>query len=116
MLTVDAATAKIIKKFEDLDVVVVGSVRNLESDAGRYDMTGDLPVAWADPSAPQKMDHFVAVGGVDAMGRLSPFSPHTDWLVMAPGWNVRVADADGGGSMTDGNSYGELSLLLPLLL
>jgi hypothetical protein len=117
-------TDGILKKLEDLDVVIIAAAHNHFKTA-RDNLEG-LPWRFANPSPENKerIGSLIVVGGVDAMGRLGYHSPWTDWLVMAPAYEVFTATLQGRAGYDSekgiawggiGNSYGRSSLIPPPL-
>lgn len=102
-----------MKKLEDLDVVIIAAAHNNWEHLGD-DLTG-LPLKWGDPgSTDRKLDGLTVVGGIDALGRLGAHSPHADWLVMAPAFQIFTIPGEGESPAWGdvGNSFGMFNPVL----
>ncbi|KAI9148707.1 glucan 1,3-beta-glucosidase precursor [Paramyrothecium foliicola] len=89
---------EIFTRLDELDVVVIAAAHNEFEDDGD-DMSMSVPDLMGDPNSidEYRADNLIIVGATDAMSRASSLSPHRDWLVMAPGYDITIASTGEGG-------------------
>lgn len=72
------------------------------------------PSRFADPNAPphEKLENLIVVSGIDINSVVSPLNPYMNWIAMAPGFGVHVANEESKTlSLADGASLGQSELL-----
>ncbi|KAI1373680.1 pectate lyase superfamily protein-domain-containing protein [Hypoxylon crocopeplum] len=99
----------LLRELDLKGVVLICAAHNDYYSKSQRDRIEGWPGRFGDPSATsQKLDNLIVVGGTDIQTRISPTSPWTDWLVVAPSWQVHVAwrRSTEDIAVKDGNSLG----------
>ncbi|KAK1833706.1 hypothetical protein QBC39DRAFT_242568, partial [Podospora conica] len=56
---------------------------------GRVD---SVPERWANPSQARHLPNLILVSGINLNTHVSPMNPYEEWMAMAPGYDVPIAD------------------------
>lgn len=98
---------RLLKELDNLGAVLVAASHNNYVSV-RDDLDG-WPSRFGDPGteASQAIRNLIVVSGIDKNSRASMLNPYAEWLAMAPGFEVNVADVVGHGyGLDDGASLG----------
>ncbi|EGX95651.1 peptidase, putative [Cordyceps militaris CM01] len=94
--------------FDKFGVAMVAATHNKNNQGPIYrQKINGWPSRFADPNAPphEKLENLIVVSGIDINSVVSPLNPYMNWIAMAPGFGVHVANEESKTlSLADGAS------------